>query len=128
MPADKPITLVCLASYFKGVAFMQAAKQLGCQVILIAKESFKDEAWPRESLDEIYFMPDVGKRPDIQYAVSYLARSHDIDHQPVDVLRHAGDHVARRFAQPLRPVAPYQFVVSANAAGRDDDRLRAQCK
>jgi biotin carboxylase len=79
MPTDKPLTLVCLASYFKVVAFMQAAKQLGCQVILIAKEAFRDEAWPRESLDEIYFMPDVGKRPDILYAVSYLARSHDID-------------------------------------------------
>jgi biotin carboxylase len=79
MSADKPITLVCLASYFKGVAFMQAAKRLGCHVILIAKESFKDEAWPRESLDEIYFMPDVGKKPDILYAVSYLARSHAID-------------------------------------------------
>jgi biotin carboxylase len=79
MPDMQPITLVCLASYFKGSAFMQSAKQLGCKVILVAKESFAQEAWPRESLDEIFFMPDLTKRPDIIYAVSYLARSHAID-------------------------------------------------
>ena len=79
MPTEQPITLVCLASYFKGVTFLQSAKQLGCTVILIAKESFAHEAWPRESLDEVYFMPDLGKRPDITYAISYLARSHVID-------------------------------------------------
>jgi biotin carboxylase len=73
------LTLLCLASYFKGVAFMRAAKQSGCTVLLIAKESFKDEAWPRESVDEIFFMPDLARRPDIVHAVSYLARTHAID-------------------------------------------------
>ena len=53
-------------------------------------------------------------------------RLDDIEHQPVDVLRHAGDHVARRLAQPLRPIAPHQLVIAADAAGGDDDRLRAQ--
>ena len=51
---------------------------------------------------------------------------HDIEHQAVDVIGHAGDHVARRLAQPLRPMAPHQLVIAADAAGRDDDRLRAQ--
>ena len=54
------------------------------------------------------------------------ARLDDIEHQPVDVLRHAGDHVARRLAEPLRPMAPHQLVIAADAAGGDDDRLRAQ--
>ncbi len=75
----EPLTLLCLASFFKGVAFIQTARQLGCKVIVVAKESFKDEDWPRESIDEIYFMPDLSKRPDITYAVSYLARSHALD-------------------------------------------------
>src|SRR5258708_31117972 len=80
MTDTSEITFLCLASYFKGGAFLQAAKQLGCKVILVAKDSFADEAWPRASLDEIYFMPDLTKRPDIVYAVSYLARSHAIIH------------------------------------------------
>lgn len=79
MADTRPLTLVCLASYFKGSAFLQAAKRLGCTVILIAKEAFAQEAWPRDSLDEVYFMPDLSRRPDILYAVSYLARSHVID-------------------------------------------------
>ena len=79
MPDPRPLTLLCLASFFKGVAFLQAAKRLGCKVIVVAKESFKDEAWPRESIDEIYFMPDLTQRPDITFAVSYLARAHVLD-------------------------------------------------
>src|SRR3972149_687431 len=74
-----PITILCLASYFKGAAFIRQAKQLGCRVIVVAKEAFKDEDWPRESIDEIFFMPDLTKRPDVIYGVSYLARSHAID-------------------------------------------------
>jgi len=79
MAETRPLTLLCLASYFKGSAFLEAAKRLGCTVLLIAKESFAQEAWPRASLDEIYFMPDLTKRPDIIFAASYLARSHPID-------------------------------------------------
>src|SRR5579859_590380 len=99
MPETKPITLVCLASYFKGSAFLRSAKQLGCKVILVAKEAFAQEDWPRESLDEIYFMPDLTKRPDIVYAVSYLARSNVIsqiialDDYDVETAAHLRDHM-----------------------------------
>ena len=51
MTETRPITLLCLASYFKGAAFLRAAKAAGCTVILLAKEAYKDEDWPRESLD-----------------------------------------------------------------------------
>jgi biotin carboxylase len=99
MADTSDFTILCLASYFKGGAFLQAAKRLGCKVILVAKDSFADEAWPRESLDEIYFMPDLTKRPDIVYAVSYLARSHDIsqiialDDYDVETAAHLRDHM-----------------------------------
>lgn len=99
MADSSDITLLCLASYFKGAAFLRAAKSLGCKVILIAKDTFADEAWPRESLDETYFMPDLTKRPDIVYAVSYLARSHDIsqiialDDYDVETAAHLRDHM-----------------------------------
>ncbi len=73
------LTLLCLASYFKGAAFIRQARQLGCAVLVVAKESFKDEDWPRESIDDLYFMPDLTKRPDVVHAISYLARSRSID-------------------------------------------------
>lgn len=72
-------TLLCLASYFKGGAFLRTAKQLGCTVLLITRESLLNEDWPRESIDELYDMPDLRRRPDILYTVSYLARTHAID-------------------------------------------------
>src|SRR5437867_30657 len=99
MADTSDITLLCLASYFKGSAFLQAAKRLGCKVILIAKDTFADEAWPRDSLDEIYFMPDLTRRPDIVYAVSYLARAHDLtqiialDDYDVETAAHLRDHM-----------------------------------
>ncbi len=79
MADQQPVTLLCLASYFKGNAFLRAAKRLGCTVLLIAKESFGQEDWARDSIDELFLMPNLSRRPDITHAVSYLARSHVID-------------------------------------------------
>ena len=47
-------------------------------------------------------------------------------HAPVDVRGHAGDHVRRRPAEPLGPVAPHELVVAADAARRHDHGLGAQ--
>ena len=79
MSENRPLTLLCLASHFKGETFLQAARRLGCTVILIAREDIANENWPRESLEEVFLMPDLRKRPDIIYAVSYIARSRAID-------------------------------------------------
>jgi biotin carboxylase len=47
-------------------------------VLLLTREKIKDEAWPRQDVDELLLMPDLSKRPDIIYAVSYLNRANDI--------------------------------------------------
>ena len=79
MSDNKTLTILCLASYHKGTAFLRKAKELGCHVVLVAKDTLKDEDWPDESIDECFFMPDLTRRPDIIYAVSYLARERQID-------------------------------------------------
>lgn len=79
MSNTKPVTILCLASYFKGTTFLQAAKQNGAHVILLTREKLTGEPWPRESIDEIYFMPNLAARPDIFYAVSYLTHTRNID-------------------------------------------------
>lgn len=79
MTDKKPVTILCLASYYKGVDFLRKAKELGCYVILLAKESLQEEDWPRDSIDERHYMPDLTRRPDIIYGVSYLARDRQID-------------------------------------------------
>ena len=79
MTEQRSATILCLASYFKGIAFLKACKRQGCYVILVTKEKLAGEAWPQEAIDERYLMKDLTKRPDIFYAVSYLARSRKID-------------------------------------------------
>jgi len=79
MAKNHPLTILCLASYYKGAAFIRSAKQLGCKVLLITRESMQGEDWPHDSIDEIFYMPKLQTRPDIIYAVSYIARTHAID-------------------------------------------------
>jgi glutathione synthase/RimK-type ligase-like ATP-grasp enzyme len=72
-------TILCMASYFKGEAFMRQAKKEGAKVFLLTEEKLTHEKWPRESLDEVFLMPDMTKVQDMIYAVSYLFRAHKID-------------------------------------------------
>jgi len=74
----RPITLLCLSSYLKGQEFIRECKRLGCRVLLLTREKLKDADWPRDSLDDVFYMPDLYQRQDVIHAVSYLARSEEI--------------------------------------------------
>src|SRR5256885_11716228 len=82
MAQAKPLTVLCLASYEKGQEFMRECKRQGCRVLLLTSESIRDADWPRESLDEIFLMPDENKKwrcADVIKSVSYLARTETFD-------------------------------------------------
>ncbi len=76
-------TILCLASYEKGFDFLREAKAQGCRVLLLTSESLRDRAtWPRESIDEIFYMPDVNhawNREHVILAISHLAKTTQID-------------------------------------------------
>ncbi|MBA3357192.1 MAG: ATP-grasp domain-containing protein [Pyrinomonadaceae bacterium] len=75
----RPLNVVCLATYFKGVDFIRECKSRGCQVVLITKDKMLGDDWPRESLDDLIALPnDAG--PDLFiHLVSLLARQTKID-------------------------------------------------
>lgn len=73
------MTILCMSSYEKGQEFMRECKRQGWRVLLLTVESLKDAHWPRESLDEVYLMPDLTIREQVTNAVSYLARSEKLD-------------------------------------------------
>ncbi len=73
------LTVLCLASYFKGGLFMETCKELGCHVILVTQQKLEHEPWPRHAIDELFLIPDPTTQPDITYAVSYLARGRALD-------------------------------------------------
>jgi biotin carboxylase len=82
MTDSGPITVLCLASYEKGQEFMRECKRQGCRVLLLTSQSIIDGDWPRESLDEIFQVPDVNKKwklEDVIAGVSYLARTEVFD-------------------------------------------------
>ena len=79
MPEPRPITILCITSYEKGQEFLRTCKKLGCRVLLLTVEKLRDGDWPRESVDEFFFMPEELPVQAIINTVSYLARWQPID-------------------------------------------------
>jgi hypothetical protein len=76
---SRPLNILCLATYFKGVDFIRECKAHGCQVVLITKEKMLAEDWPRDSLDDLIALPnDAGPELFIHLA-SLLVRQTRID-------------------------------------------------
>jgi hypothetical protein len=78
-----PLNFLCLASYEKGHQTLQELKRQGCRVFLLTSLSLKDKAeWPRESLDDIFYLEDRDHDWDLQQmlrGVSHLAKTVRID-------------------------------------------------
>jgi biotin carboxylase len=77
-----PLTLLCIASYHKGFEFLREAKRQGCRVLLVTSASLREAEWPRESIDEMFFVEDDKKRwkiEDLILGASHLARRVHID-------------------------------------------------
>lgn len=77
-----PLTLLCIASYKKGDDFLRQAKREGARVLLLTSKSLENADWPRESIDQTYYIPDKDKewnQRDVIYGVSYMARTEPLD-------------------------------------------------
>ena len=79
MTASRPITILCVSSYEKGQEFLRTCKNSGCTVYLLTTEKLRNANWPRDFIDEMFFMPDELPLTDLIHAVSYAARTRHID-------------------------------------------------
>ena len=79
MPESNPLTFLCITTYEKGQEFMRECKRQGCRVILLTAEKLRDADWPRESLDDTFYLPADLPLADTVQAVTHLARTHKID-------------------------------------------------
>src|ERR1700726_4190486 len=79
MPASRPLTFLCITTYEKGQEFMRECKRAGCRVFLLTAEKLRDADWPRESLDDTFYLPEEIPLNDIVQAVTHLARTHKLD-------------------------------------------------
>ena len=79
MPDTRPLTFLCITTYEKGQEFMRECQRNGCRVILLTAEKLRNADWPRESLDNTFYLPEEIALPDIVKAVAHLARGEKID-------------------------------------------------
>ena len=79
MNENRALTVLCLASYEKGQEFMRECKRLGCRVLLVTQAELRDADWPRESVDEFFYMPEEFELDPLIRSVSYIARTQRID-------------------------------------------------
>lgn len=76
-------TFLCITSFFKGEAFLKACKSAGNNVFLITSKKLENESWPREAIDEIFYMQEFGNNQwnidDLISGIAYLLQSKKID-------------------------------------------------
>jgi biotin carboxylase len=53
--------ILCITSYFKGSEFLEQCSTQGNKVVLITSESLKEEPWPWDAIDEVFYMSDPVK-------------------------------------------------------------------
>src|SRR4051794_21019543 len=73
------MTILCIATYFKGGPFLEEAKRCGATVILLTADALSNAAWPRGAIDEIQTVARDAGDVAVKRAVDAIARRHCID-------------------------------------------------
>jgi hypothetical protein len=77
------MTILCISCYFKGSDFMRASKEAGNTVYLLTSKSLENDPWPRESIDEFFFMEKDDNTPEnighLAEGLAWLMRSRKVD-------------------------------------------------
>src|SRR5579885_170755 len=79
MTEPQPLAILCVSSYEKGQEFLRECRRIGCRVYLLTLEKLRHADWPREAIDEFFFMPEELTLTQLIHAVSYAARTRKID-------------------------------------------------
>lgn len=79
----KPVTLLCVSSYFKGNRFLQGAKAAGATVYFVTSKKLENKAWAREALDDMFYIEQGPENEwnmqDVIGGLAWLMRSRKID-------------------------------------------------
>lgn len=76
---SRPLNVVILATFFKGVDFMRELKSHGCRVFVVTKERFLEEDWPRDSIQELFALPNDAA-PEIFFdLIRHISKENKID-------------------------------------------------
>jgi biotin carboxylase len=73
------MTILCIATYLKGEAFLRECHRLGCTVLLLTVDTLSNAEWPREAIAEIHTIRRTSTDEEIRRAVAGIARRHRIE-------------------------------------------------
>ena len=73
------LTFLCIATYRKGDEFLRELRRQGCRVLLLTEEKLRDADWPREAIDEFYYLRREMPLDDIRKGAAHVARTERID-------------------------------------------------
>src|SRR5918992_3748330 len=74
-----PLTIFCIATYRKGDEFLRECRRQGCRVLLLTDETLRDADWPREAIDEVYYVRRDMSEEDIRKGIAHVGRTEQID-------------------------------------------------
>lgn len=69
---SRTLSILCITSYFKGAAFIEAGHAKGHKMYLLTTAKLQHEQWPWESIEDAYFME---LQPDGTWAMNDLINS-----------------------------------------------------
>ena len=79
----RPVSFVCIASYFKGNEFLRGMKAAGATVYLVTSKKLEHRAWAREAIDDIFFVEqgpkNEWKMEDVAAGLAWLMRTRNFD-------------------------------------------------
>ncbi len=80
---SKPVTFLCIASYFKGNDFLRGMKSTGATVYLLTSKKLEHKPWAREALDDIFYIEQGPENQwnmeDVVKGMAWLMRTKKID-------------------------------------------------
>jgi hypothetical protein len=74
-------SVVCIASYEKGQAFLEETAAQGCNVVLLTAEKLRDVAWPWHAIQQTHTFSNDATPEQVLRLVQHLVR-----HMPIDRL------------------------------------------
>ncbi|MDQ7036880.1 MAG: hypothetical protein Q9P01_19205 [Anaerolineae bacterium] len=80
MANQEPRTVLFISSAYKGMPMIEEVKNLGLYVLLLTEDQYRDEAWSHDSIDEIFFTPDLAQYQAVINTVAYCCRGRSIDY------------------------------------------------
>ncbi|MEZ4980569.1 MAG: ATPase [Saprospiraceae bacterium] len=79
---SKPLTILCIASYFKGEEFLVACKEAGNTVILVTDKKLENKNWPWGHIDDVFYLTGNDGDWNIDHligGIAWLMQSKQID-------------------------------------------------